>query len=138
VAVFARPAVWSYDLPLFRQAINDEEQLEALLAAIALEDEAVWVAEANQRPVAFAWGRREGASLRLLRFYVSPDAGSPEVAPRLMERIEREGSGQTVELVVAEEIWEGVAATTLPQLGFIRQGTVWTKPLRVLTRPSLT
>ena len=37
MALFVRPTNWVYDQPLFRSATDDEDGLEAMLAAIALE-----------------------------------------------------------------------------------------------------
>lgn len=126
MAIFARPAVWSYDLPLFREAIADEEQLEALLAAIALKDEAVWVIESNEVPVAFAWGRREGQAVRLMRFYLSPHRASPQIAGALVARIQ-EQSKELLQLIAPEGSDRELAEPAFALAGFHRSGIVWTK-----------
>ena len=59
MAIFVRPATWSYDIELFRAATADDDQLEALLAAIATPSQALWVVESDERPVAFAWTESE-------------------------------------------------------------------------------
>jgi hypothetical protein len=137
MAVFARPAVWSYDLPLFRQATADEDELEALLAAIARPDEAIWVIESDELPVAFAWGHREGSRLRLLRLYRVPQASSPEIIATLMARIDQDAS-PAMELVVAEPCIAHELSATLQELGFDRRDGLWTRPLRPVGLTSLT
>lgn len=87
MAIFARPAVWSYDLPLFRQAIAHELELEGLLAATVEKEEAVWVVEADEQPVAFAWGTRQAEGWRLRHFHVTPHPAAREIRDALWARI---------------------------------------------------
>jgi len=89
MAVFVRRTNWTYDQPLFRSATNDEERLEAMLAAVALEDEDLWVVESNEQPVAFAWVIIEQDTLRLRQLYVAPGQQEPELLQPLFGQIER-------------------------------------------------
>ncbi len=86
MAVFVRPATWSYDLELFRRATVDEDRLEAMLAAIALADQGLWVVESNQRPVAFAWTEVRRESVRLPLLHVEPGEEPSELLPPLLTK----------------------------------------------------
>lgn len=59
MAVCVRSAGWSCDLALLRAAAGNENRPEALMAATALEDQGLWVAESDGRPVAFARTARQ-------------------------------------------------------------------------------
>ncbi len=87
MAMFARPANWTYDQPLFRRATADEERLEAMLAAIALQNEGLWVVESNQTPVAFAWTRREHKAVRMVEFFATSGKIAARSMRLLVERI---------------------------------------------------
>jgi hypothetical protein len=98
MAIFVRPATWSYDIELFRAATADEDQLEALLAATATADQALWVAESNERPAAFVWTKRETGCVRLLRVYASPGEDPRPLLTPLLQRIRDEaGAGVRLE-----------------------------------------
>ena len=88
MAVFVRRTNWTYDQPLFRSATNDEERLEAMLAAIALENEDLWVIESNEQPVAFAWVVIGQEALRLRQLYVAPGQQAPELLQPLFAQID--------------------------------------------------
>ncbi len=124
---FARPAAWSYDLDLFRCATDDEDRLEAMLAAVALDDQGLWVVESNQRPAAFAWTTLERQTVRLLQLYVESGATDRELLPPLMQRIEDEYGGQCGRLVVGAESIQGVGQEALRAAGLDPDGPQWTK-----------
>ncbi len=92
MAIFVRPAVWSYDLALFRQAIADDRQLEALMGAVALEEETLLVAECNEVPSAFAWTRTVEGIRRTEQLYVTPgpEERTRRLAAALAQRLKEE------------------------------------------------
>jgi len=125
VAQFVRPAVWDYDQELFRRATDDEERLESMMAAIALEDQALWVVESNERPVAFAWTRMEADAVRLVELYVKPDEPPTEPLRLLIARIEQEHAGKVSRIEVAEKSLSGAGPDTLRDVGLACEGAVW-------------
>ena len=116
MAVFVRPATWSYDIELFRSAAADEDELEAMLAAIATADQALWVVESDERPVAFAWAKSEPDRVRLLRLHVKPGEEALPLLEPLVERI-REEAGQNVRLETDAGAVDGVDDAVLTALG---------------------
>jgi len=129
VALFVRPAVWTYDQELFRSATDDEERLESMLAAIAMEDQGLWVVESNERPVAFAWTQIEHDTVRLVELYVKAGEVSGELLRLLITRIEQEHAGKVSRLEVAGKFLSGVAPDTLRDIGLTCEGTVWARTL---------
>ncbi len=129
MAVFVRPATWSYDLELFRRATDDEDRLEAMLAAIALADQGLWVVESNQRPVAFAWTEVRRETVRLPLLHVEPGEEPSELLPPLMSRIEDEYCQRHRRLELAAESIQGVDEETLRAVGLRYDGQRWTKRL---------
>lgn len=129
MAQFARPAAWTYDQPLFRSATDDLDQLEAMLAAIALSDEGLWVVESDQRPVAFAWTRVDGDIVRLVRLYAAAEAEWTELLGTLLGRIETEYAPERKRLVLAVEAADRAATESLLAHGFRCNGRSWSKPL---------
>lgn len=115
MALFARPAVWSYDLPLFRQGMADEWELEGLLAATVLEQEAVWVVESDEQPAAFAWGRWEAEELRLVRFYLAPHPAADAIGRVLLARIAKDNGGGSGDLAAIETALTDAAETLAVQ-----------------------
>ena len=129
MAQFARPAVWTYDQPLLRRATDDEDQLEAMLAAIALGDEGLWVVESDQRPVAFAWTRVDGKIVRIVRLYAAAEAEWTELLAALLGRIETEYAPERKRLVLAVEAADLAATESLLAHGFRCNGRSWSKRL---------
>ncbi len=129
MALFVRPAVWTYDQELFRWATDDEERLESMLAAIALEDQGLWVVESNQRPVAFAWTQIERDTVRLVKLYVAAGAVPAEALRLLIARIEQEYIGEVSRLEVAPSSLSGAGPDTLREVGLTCEGEVWSKQL---------
>lgn len=126
---FARPAAWTYDQPLLRSAAADEDQLEAMLAAIALDDEGLWVVESDQRPVAFAWTRVDGNLVRLVRLYAAAETEGTELLRALLGRIETEYAPDCKRLVLAVEAADQRATESLLAHGFRCNGKSWSKRL---------
>lgn len=87
---FARPATWSYDLPLFREATEDEDRLESLLAAIATPGQGLWVVEENERPVAFAWTVVVPDRLEFQMLYLGQTPAPEVVLRELFRRVAEE------------------------------------------------
>ena len=116
MAIFVRPATWSYDIELFRAATADEDELEAMLAAIATPGQALWVVESDERPVAFAWTESEAGRVRLLRLYVKPGETALPLLEPLLERI-REEAGADVRLEADAGAATGLDAAVLAVLG---------------------
>lgn len=133
MAVFVRPAVWNYDLGLFRAATGDEDRLEAMLAAIALKNQGLWVAESNQRPVAFAWTEIAGPNVRLLDLYIPPGEAAGELLDLLLKRLDEEFAGVCLRLEVSDDTIRGVGSGELLPAGFRREGNLWT---RMIERPT--
>lgn len=134
MAIFVRPAVWSYDEALFRSATADEDRLEAMLAAIALPDEGLWVVESNQRPVAFAWSRTDRDTVRLIELYaeageVAADEVALELLQPLLAHVEREHGGKFSRLEVPAESVHGVDPESLRDAGLALVAEVWAKGL---------
>lgn len=127
MAVFVRPATWSYDLPLFRAAASDEDELEAMLAAIALPRQGLWVVESRQQPVAFAWIEIHDDTLRLRRLHVATDQPASQLLPPLFERIEEEYADAAPRLEIADASIVGADAAALQAVGIRRRGEVWVK-----------
>ena len=127
VAVFARPATWSYDLSLLRQAAADEDELEAMMAAIALESQQLWVAESGEQPAAFAWTTVEGDVLRLLCLYVQSGRPALELLPPLLARIEEEHAGALTRLEIPAEVIHGVDGDILQAVGMHYEGETFSK-----------
>ena len=129
MALFVRPAVWTYDQELFRSTTDDEERLESMLAAVALEDQGLWVVESNERPVAFAWTQIERDTVRLVEFYVAAGAVPAESLRLLIARIEQEYIGEVSQLEVAPNSLSGAGPDTLREVGLTCEGEVWSKQL---------
>jgi hypothetical protein len=126
---FVRPANWAYDLRLFRSATDDEVELEAMLAAIALDGQGLWVIEVGQQPVAFAWTAVEHGRVRLRRLHVQPGYACTEVLRLLLERIRREHVRRPALLEASAGAVTGAGAQLLQSVGLRPQGAVWTKEL---------
>jgi len=131
LAIFVRPATWSYDLELFRSASPDEDRLEALLAAIAIENEGLWVVESNERPVAFAHVRTRRGTAHVECLFVAPGPAPLELLEPLLQRIEEPIDGRTPRLEIPAEAARGVDDRTLQTAGLSRQGTVWIRETAV-------
>jgi hypothetical protein len=131
MAHFARPATWTYDQPLFRTATDDSDQLEAMLAAIALADEELWVVESDQKPVAFAWTRIDGDLVRFVRLYALPETEWTELLGTLLARIETQYAPHRKRLVLAVQAAHPRAAESLLAHGFRCNGGSWIRPLTV-------
>jgi hypothetical protein len=116
MAIFVRPATWSYDIDLFRAAAADEDELEAMLAAIATADQALWVVESDERPVAFAWTATEPGRVRLLRLHVKEGEDALPLLEPLLERI-REEAEQDVRLEAPAIALGGIDNAVLTALG---------------------
>ena len=114
MAVFVRPAVWNYDLGLFRAATDDEDRLEAMLAAVALKDQGLWVAESAERPVAFAWTEVAGPIVRLLDLYIGPGEAAGELLDLLLDRIEEEFVDRCSRLEASDDAIRGIASPSSP------------------------
>ena len=125
--VFARPATWAYDLELFRAAVVDEDELEALMAAIARDDQQLLVAESDERPTAFAWLSIDGEALEVHRFHVDNGADSEPLARCLLERIAADHGGTMRPLVLSSKGMSGIEADALRRLGFVRDDSCWYK-----------
>jgi len=125
LAVFVRPATWSYDLELFRSASADEDRLEALLAAIAIENEGLWVVESDEQPVAFAHVCINRGTAQMACLFVSPGHPPLELLRPLLERIEEQIDGRTSRLEIPAEAVRGVDDRTLQIIGLRRRGSVW-------------
>lgn len=133
MAVLVRPAVWSYDLELLRAAARDEDQLEAMLAAVALEDEDIWVAERAEQPAGFAWARRRPEGLFVLMLFVAADEDARAILGPLVERLMEEagvGGGVTWgapgRLEIPAAAIRGADEQALRSAGLVRQGESWT------------
>ena len=129
MALFVRPAVWTYDQELFRRATDDEERLESMLATIAIEDQGLWVVESNERPVAFAWTQIDRDTVRAVEIHVNAGEVPTEPLRLLITRIEQEYSGKASRLEVAEGSLSGVGPDTLRDVGLDREGEVWSRRL---------
>ncbi len=133
MAVLVRPAVWSYDLELLRAAARDEDQLEAMLAAVALEDEDIWVAERAERPAGFAWGRRQSAGLHVLLLFIPAAEDAVAVLRALVERLIEELSGVGLRgaqgsggIEIPRAAIRGADEQALRSAGLVRAGESWT------------
>jgi len=133
MAVLVRPAVWSYDLELFRAAVRDQDQLEAMLAAVALEDEDIWVAESGQRPAGFVWGRRRPEGLRVLLLFIPPDEDAVVILRGLVERLVEEAGAPGPDSAAAAgridipaAAIQGADGEALRAAGLVCQGELWT------------
>ncbi len=129
MAVFVRPATWSYDLELFRSATNDEGRLEAMLAAIALEDEGLWVVESNERPTAFVHAAIEGRVVRMVCLFVGHGVSAADAFPLLLGRLKQEYAARADRLEADVEAIDGVDSAALRAAGLRRNGATWTGPL---------
>lgn len=136
MAVFVRPATWSYDLELFRSAVADEDRLEAIAAAIAIENEALWVVESDEQPVAFAHVRTGGGIARVASLFVAPGRSALPLVRPLLERIEAPTGGEPLRLEIPTEAVRGVDDRTLQTAGLSRRGTVWIRPTLTSARSS--
>ncbi len=116
MAIFVRPAAWSYDIGLFRSAAADEDELEAMLAATATADQTLLVVESDQRPAAFAWTARQPGRVRLLRLYVEPGRDPLPLLTPLLERI-REEAGANARLETKAGAVDGIDDAVLTALG---------------------
>lgn len=116
MAIFVRPAAWSYDIGLFRPAAADEDELEAMLAAIATPAEALWVVERDERPAAFAWTVSKPGRVRLLRLHVAPGETVLPLLTPLLERI-REEAGPDARLEMDAGAARGVDDASLAAFG---------------------
>ncbi len=116
MAIFVRPATWSYDIGLFRAAAADEDELEAMLAAIATPGQALWVAECDQRPAAFAWTAVESALVRLFRLYVAAGETPLPLLTPLLQRI-REEVGADARLEIGPRATRGIDGASLRAAG---------------------
>ena len=125
MAVFVRPATWSYDQELFRSATADEDRLEALLAAIAVENEGLWVVESNEQPVAFAHVCTNRGTARMACLFVAPGRSPLELVRPLLERIEEPIEGRIPRLEIPAEAVRGVDDRTLQAVGLHRRRSVW-------------
>lgn len=130
MAVFVRPATWSYDQELFRSATADEDELEAMLGAIALADEDLRVVESNERPVAFAHTAIRRDTLRVLRLFLASGQPALELLRPLLARIEEEHAGRLTRLEIPAESIQGADTEVLRAVGLRRDGQTWTKQLR--------
>lgn len=115
MAIFVRPATWSYDIGLFRAAAADEDELEAMLAAVATPGQALWVVECDQRPAAFAWTASEPGRVRLLRLHVAPGETAVPLLTPLVERM-REEAGAGTQWDIAAVAIGGFDASLLTQM----------------------
>jgi hypothetical protein len=129
MAAFVRPAAWNYDLPLFRTATDDPDELESLLAAIALEREGLWVVESDEQPVAFAHTERLGTTLAVLWLFVTPGHGPGELIRLLLGRISKEAAGKAARITIAAERLHPTDAVDMEALGFRREGPLWSQPV---------
>ena len=130
MACFVRRAAWTYDQPLFRRAASDEDELEAMLAAIARPDEDLWVVERDQRPAAFAWAVLGDRRVDLRRLVVDESSSPARLLAELLGRIEREYALVGHSLRVRAEAVEGLSPEDLLAGGFRRAGNHWVKTLQ--------
>ncbi len=129
MAVFVRPATWSYDQDLFRSAFADEDRLEALLAAIAIENEDLWVVESNEQPVAFAHVCIDRGTAQMACLFVSPSHPPLELLRPLLERIEEPIGGRIPRLEIPAEAVLGVDDRTLQTVGLRCRRSVWIREI---------
>ncbi len=127
MAVFARPATWNYDIELFRAAVADEDQLEALMGAIARDDQQLLVAESDEQPAAFAWLQAEKDTVTLLRLHVADDREAQPLVRCLLDRVESDHAPAMRRLEATVDAISGIEDDTLRQLGFDRQDSLWQK-----------
>jgi len=129
LAVFVRPATWNYDQELFRSALTDEDRMEALLAAIAIEGEDLWVVESDERPVAFAHVYTGRGIARVECLFVAPSRSPLDLVRPLLERIEEPtGHGKAPRLEIPTEAVRGADDQVLQAAGLCRRGTAWIRP----------
>ena len=128
--IFSRRATWSQDVDLFRAGAADADQLEALMAAIAIQSQSLWVGEYDQQPVAFIWVVLDDLQLHLARLFVLPEYAQCGVLASLLARLYEHFGDRAEKILAKADDIEGVDDDALRAAGFEKTGAnCWELPL---------